>query len=167
MALADIVIDLVTRLNLLWHFPHVGEGAPLPRNVRRRNVLAALITVGCSSGPAHLGAASGLSACEIGLATSWWLTDDALRGQRACCELRLEATDGRRVRGSVDEMRFHVPVNMYAYTTDTSLRRDLRVGRVAGTWHAPLRPWAEPRRKFETERGAVALSRPDALQCGS
>jgi hypothetical protein len=63
--LLDIVIDLDARLDVLGHFLHAGEGSKLPRNVRRCNVLAALMAVGCNIGPARMAAASGLSAQEI------------------------------------------------------------------------------------------------------
>lgn len=141
--LLDIMIDLDTRLDVLGHFLHSGEGSRLPRNVRRRNVLAALMAVGCNIGPARMAAASGLSAREISLAADWYLTEDALRAASVdlvnfASGLPMAAVYGRGDTSSADGMRFYVPVNilaadyshllgargvtMYAHTTDTSLR---------------------------------------------
>jgi TnpA family transposase len=141
--LLDIVIDLDARLDVLGHFLHSGEGSKLPRNVRRRNVLAALMAVGCNIGPTRMTAASGLSAREISLAADWFLTEDALRAASVdlvnfASGLPMAAVYGRGDTCSADGMRFYVPVNilaadyshllgargvnMYAHTTDTSLR---------------------------------------------
>ncbi|WP_022802341.1 Tn3 family transposase [Deinococcus ficus] len=141
--LLDIVIELDSRLDILGHFLHGGEGSRLPRNVRRRNVLAALIAVGCNIGTARMAAASGLSSREISLAADWYLTEDALRAASVdlvnfASKLPMAAIYGLGDTCSADGMRFYVPVNilaadyshllgargvnMYAHTTDTSLR---------------------------------------------
>lgn len=141
--LLDIVIELDSRLDILGHFLHGGEGSRLPRNVRRRNVLAALIAVGCNIGTARMAAASGLSPREISLAADWYLTEDALRAASVdlvnfASKLPMAAIYGLGDTCSADGMRFYVPVNilaadyshllgargvnMYAHTTDTSLR---------------------------------------------
>ncbi|GAA5504399.1 tn3 family transposase Tn4430 [Deinococcus xinjiangensis] len=141
--LLDMVLDLDERLDLLGVFLHDGTKSHWPRRIQRRNVLAALIAVGCNVGVTHMAAASDLSVREITSAIDWYLTEEALRAVSVelvnfASGLPMAAVFGRGDTCSADGMRFYVPVNilaadyshllggrgitMYVHTTDTSLR---------------------------------------------
>lgn len=77
--LLDIVLDLDDRWDILGLFLHDGTKTHWSCSIQRRNVLAALIAVGCNIGATHMAAASGLSVREITTAIDWFLTEDALR----------------------------------------------------------------------------------------
>jgi Tn3 transposase DDE domain len=60
--------------------PTVGnEFLAKPVAERRRNILAALIAIGCNLGPQRMAVASGLSVREISEVADWYLTEDALK----------------------------------------------------------------------------------------
>jgi len=141
--LVDVLIDLDNPTDFLQHFLHPGDSSRLPPVVRRRNVLAALIAVGCNIGPARMAAASGLSVREISQVADWYLTEDALKAASIDLVAFTERLPMRRSYGrgdtcSADGMRFYVPVDilaadyshllhgrgvtLYAHTTDNALR---------------------------------------------
>lgn len=141
--LLDIMIDLDQRLDILGPFLHDGTKTHWPRALQRRNVLAALIAVGCNIGPTHMAAASGLTVREVRTAIDWYLTEDALRAASVklvnfASQLPMASLFGTGNSCSADGMRFYVPVNilaadyshllgsrgvtLYVHTTETSLR---------------------------------------------
>lgn len=141
--LLDVVLDLDERLDMLGLFLHDGTKTHWSRSAQRRNVLAALIAVGCNIGATHMAAASGLSVREITTAIDWFLTEDALRSASVelvnfASGLPMAAVFGSGDTCSADGLRFYVPVNilasdyshllggrgvtMYVHITDTSLR---------------------------------------------
>ena len=69
--LVDVLIDLDHATDFLRHFIRLGQGPHLPPAVQRRNVLAALIAVGCNIGPSRLAAASDLSIWGISQMVDW------------------------------------------------------------------------------------------------
>jgi hypothetical protein len=77
--LIDALIDVDNETNFLHHFLQSEQGRRLPPAIQRRNVLAALVAVGCNIGPTRMAAASGLSVWEISQAADWYLTGDALK----------------------------------------------------------------------------------------
>jgi hypothetical protein len=76
--LIDALIDVDNETDFLHHFLQIGGGR-LPPAIHRRNVLAALVAVGCNIGPTRMAAASGLSVWEISEAADWYLTPDGLK----------------------------------------------------------------------------------------
>ena len=70
--LIDTLIDVDNETNFLHHFLESGGGRRLPPAIQRRNVLAALVAVGCNIGPTRMAAASGLSIWEISEAADWF-----------------------------------------------------------------------------------------------
>jgi len=117
--LVDVLIDLDNATDFLRHFLQGGESRRLPPAVQRRNVLAALVAVGCNIGPGRLAAASGLSVWEISQVADWYLTDDALKAVNVdlvnyASHLPMSALYGRGDTCSADGMRFYVPVDILA-----------------------------------------------------
>ena len=77
--LIDALIDVDNDTDFLHHFLQSEQGRRLPPAIQRRNVLAALVAVGCYIGATRMAAASGLSVWEISQAADWYLTADALK----------------------------------------------------------------------------------------
>ncbi len=79
--LVDILIDLDNETNFLRHFlHHHGPETKLSPAAQRRNVLAALIAVGCNIGPLRMSAASpGISFREISHVADWYFTEEILK----------------------------------------------------------------------------------------
>ena len=77
--LIDTLIDVDNDTDFLHHFQS-EQGRRLPAAIQRRNVLAALVAVGCNIGPTRMAAASGLSVWEISQAAELGIpTGDALK----------------------------------------------------------------------------------------
>jgi TnpA family transposase len=140
--LVDILIDIDNRTNFLRHFLHGGDSGLSPAG-RRRNVLAAVLAIGCNIGCQRMALASGLNFHEISFVTDWYLTEDTLKA--ACIDIinfafRLPVSKvyGRGATCSADGMRFYVPIHilaadyshvlqgrgvtLYAHTADNFLR---------------------------------------------
>jgi Tn3 transposase DDE domain len=86
---------------------------------RRRNILAALIAIGCNLGPQRMAVASGLSVREISEVADWYLTEDALKAASIdlvnyASNLPLSPIYGRGASCSADGLRFYVPLNLLA-----------------------------------------------------
>ena len=141
--LVDLLIEMDHQTNMLHHFLRHPDASRLSPAIRRRNVLAALIAVGCNMGPQRMAMASGLNLHDISFVADWYLTEEALKA--ASIDLVNFATRQpmSRVYGqgntcSADGMRFYVPVNilaadyshvlqsrgvtLFAHTSDTGLR---------------------------------------------
>jgi hypothetical protein len=117
--LVEALIDIDNDTDFLHHFLHGGAGRRLSPAVQRRNVLAALVAMGCTIGPTRMAAASGLSVWEISQAADWYLTDDALKAASIdlvnfAMHLPMSALYGRGDTCSADGMRFYVPVDILA-----------------------------------------------------
>ncbi len=117
--LVDLLIEMDNQTNMLHHFLRHPDASRLSPAIRRRNVLAALIAVGCNMGPQRMAVASGLHLHDISFVADWYLTDEALKA--ASVDLVNFATRQpmSRVYGqgntcSADGMRFYVPVNILA-----------------------------------------------------
>jgi TnpA family transposase len=118
----DVLIDMDNETDFLRHFLHCGGPSRLPVAERRRNILAALIAIGCNLGPQRMAVASGLSVREISEVADWYLTEDALKAASidlvnyaSNLPLNLLAADYSHVlrdRG----------VTLYAHTADNCLR---------------------------------------------
>ena len=140
--LVDILIDIDNQTNFLRHFLHGGDSGQSPAG-RRRNVLAALLAIGCNIGCQRMALASGLNFHEISLVADWYLTEDALKA--ACIDiinfafrLPISQVYGTGTTCSADGMRFYVPIHilaadyshvlqgrgvtLYAHTADNFLR---------------------------------------------
>jgi hypothetical protein len=76
--LIDALIDVDNDTDFLHHFLQSEQDRRLPPAIQRRNVLAALVAVGCNIGPTRMAAASGLSVWEISQAAEY-LAGDALK----------------------------------------------------------------------------------------
>jgi hypothetical protein len=105
--------------DFLRHFLHCGGPSRLPVAERRRNILAALIAIGCNLGPQRMAVASGLSVREISEVADWYLTEDALKAASIdlvnyASNLPLSPIYGRGASCSADGMRFYVPLNLLA-----------------------------------------------------
>jgi TnpA family transposase len=125
--LVDLLIDLDRDTDFLRHFLQRGEGRRTPAAVQRRNVLAALVAVGCNLGPSRLAAAAGLSVWEISQAADWALTEEALKAANIdlvnfATHLPMSAVYGRGDTCSADGMRFYVPVDILAADYSNLLR---------------------------------------------
>jgi len=117
--LVDALIDVDNATDFLHHFLPSGAGGRLPPAVQRRNVLAALVAVGCNIGPTRMAAASGLSVWEISQAADWHLTEDRLKAAGVdlvnyATHLPMSPIYGRGDTCSADGMRFYVPVDILA-----------------------------------------------------
>lgn len=118
--LVDILIEVDQVTGFLRHFTHAaGQESRLDRVLLRRNVLAALIAVGCNLGPYRMAAASGIRVSDITRITDWYLTEPALKA--ACIDIVNDAARhpmsslyGRGDTCSADGMRFYLPVNLLA-----------------------------------------------------
>ena len=119
--LVDILIDIDNETDFLRHF--ISQGAyetPVPPAFHRRNVLAALIAVGCNIGPHRMAAASpGISFREISRIADWYFSEEALKAASIdlvnyASRLPLSQVWGSGQACSADGMRFYVPVNLLA-----------------------------------------------------
>ena len=140
--LVDILIDIDNQTNFLRHFLHGSDSGQSPAG-RRRNVLAALLAIGCNIGCQRMALASGLNFHELSLVADWYLTEDALKA--ACIDiinfafrLPISKVYGTGTTCSADGMRFYVPIHilaadyshvlqgrgvtLYAHTADNFLR---------------------------------------------
>lgn len=141
--LVDLLIDIDNQTNFLRHFLHYGSASRLAPAIRRRNVLAGLIAIGCNVGPQHMAAASGISFREITQVIDWYLTEEALKQASTelvnyASHLPLSRVYGQGATCSADGMRFYVPINilsadyshllqargvtLYAHTADNCLQ---------------------------------------------
>jgi TnpA family transposase len=116
--LIDALIDVDNETDFLHHFLQIGGGR-LPPAIQRRNVLAALVAVGCNIGPTRMAAASGLSVWEISEAADWYLTPDGLKAASVdlvnyAIHLPMSHLYGLGNTCSADGMRFYVPVDILA-----------------------------------------------------
>jgi len=117
--LVEALIDVDNDTDFLRHFLQTGNSRRLPPAVQRRNVLAALVAVGCNIGPTRMAAASGLSVWEINQAADWYLTEDATKAASIdlvnfAMHLPMSHLYGRGDTCSADGMRFYVPVDILA-----------------------------------------------------
>jgi Tn3 transposase DDE domain len=117
--LVDVLIDIDNETDFLRHFLHCGGPSRLPVAERRRNILAALIAIGCNLGPQRMAVASGLSVREISEVADWYLTEDALKAASIdlvnyASNLPLSPIYGRGASCSADGLRFYVPLNLLA-----------------------------------------------------
>ena len=115
----DVLIDMDNETDFLRHFLNYGGPSRLPVAERRRNILAALIAIGCNLGPQRMAVASGLSVREISEVADWYLTEDALKAASIelvnyASKLPLSRIYGRGASCSADGMRFYVPLNLLA-----------------------------------------------------
>jgi TnpA family transposase len=117
--LVDLLIDMDNLVDFLRHFlPVGGELSRLPPPHRRRNILAALIAVGCNIGPHRMAAASpGIGFREISQIADWYFTEEALKAASVdlvnfASQLPLSQLWGKGDTCSADGMRFHVPLNI-------------------------------------------------------
>jgi TnpA family transposase len=127
--LVDILIDLDHQTDFLRHFLHsAGGSGRLSPPIRRRNVMAALIAVGCNIGAWRMAAASpGVSVQEINQAADWHITEDALKAATIdlvnyAGRLPISRIWGTGTSCSSDGVRFHVPVNVLAADYSAPLR---------------------------------------------
>ena len=116
--LVDILIDIDNQTNFLRHFLH-GKEQGLSPSERRRNVLAALLAIGCNIGCQRMTLASGLNFHEISFVADWFLTEDALKAATVdiinfAFRLPISQVYGRGATCSADGMRFDVPLNILA-----------------------------------------------------
>jgi hypothetical protein len=81
--LVDILIELDNETNFLRHFASQGTyETRLAPALHRRNVLAALIAVGCNIGPLRMAAASpGLNYRDISRVADWSFSEETLRSR--------------------------------------------------------------------------------------
>ena len=140
--LVDILIDIDNQTNFVRHFLRGKEQGLSPAE-RRRNVLAALLAIGCNIGCQQMALASGLNFHEITFVADWFLTEDALKAATIdiinfAFRLPISQVYGRGITCSADGMRFYVPLNilaadyshvlqgrgvsLYAHTADNFLR---------------------------------------------
>jgi TnpA family transposase len=119
--LVDILIDLDNETDFLRHFLHEGSGSSrLTPAKRRRNVLAALIAIGCNLGPHRMAVASpGINAHEISQIADWYFTEEALKAASIdlvnyASRQPLSRLWGQGNTCSADGMRFYVPVHILA-----------------------------------------------------
>lgn len=119
--LTDILIDLDNETDFLRHF--ISHGTYTPNSVtalHRRNVLAALIAVGCNIGPQRMVlAAPGLNLRDISAIADWCFSEEALKAAvielvNYAVGLPLTKLYGSGHTCSADGMRFYVPVNVLA-----------------------------------------------------
>jgi Tn3 transposase DDE domain-containing protein len=119
--LVNILSDLDNETDFLRHV--ISQGAydpPVPPAVHRRNVLAALIAIGCNIGPHRMAAASpGISFREISRIADWYFSEEALKAASIdlvnyASRLPLSQVWGSGQTCSADGMRFYVPVNLLA-----------------------------------------------------
>lgn len=113
------LIDALVDTDFLHHFLHGEQGRRSPPAIQRRNVLAALVAVGCNIGPTRMAAASGLSVWEISQAADWYLTGDALKAAAVdlvnyAIQLPMSHLNGLGDTCSADGMRFYAPVDILA-----------------------------------------------------
>jgi TnpA family transposase len=141
--LVDLLIEIDNETNMLAHCLRHPEASRLSPAVRRRNVLAALVAVGCNIGPQRMALASGLSGHDISFVADWYLTEEALKAASVdlvnfATRLPMSRVYGQGTTCSADGMRFYVPVNilaadyshvlhgrgvtLFAHTSDTYLR---------------------------------------------
>lgn len=126
--LVDLLIDMDNETDFLRHFlPIGGEQSRLPPAQRRRNILAALIALGCNIGPQRMAAASpGIGFREISQITNWYFTEESLKAAsvdlvNAAARLPLSRLWGQGDTCSADGMRFYVPLNILAADFSTVL----------------------------------------------
>jgi len=117
--LIDALIDVDNETDCLRHCLRRDQGRSLPPAIQRRNVLAALVAVGCNIGPSRMAAASGLSVWEISQAADWYLTPEALKAVSVdlvnfALHLPMSHLYGLGDTCSADGMRFYVPVDILA-----------------------------------------------------
>jgi TnpA family transposase len=117
--LVEALIDVDNDTDFLRHFLQIGDGRRLSPATQRRNVLAALVAVGCNIGPTRMAAASGVSVWEISQAADWYLIDDTLKAASIdlvnfAMHLPMSHLYGRGDTCSADGMRFYVPVDILA-----------------------------------------------------
>lgn len=141
--LVDLLIEMDHQTNMLRHFLRHPDASRLPPAIRRRNVLAALIAIGCNIGPQRMAVASGLNLHNISFVADWYLTEEALKAASVdlvnfATRLPMSRVYGQGNTCSADGMRFYVPVNilaadyshvlhgrgvtLFAHTSDTGLR---------------------------------------------
>ena len=121
MDLVDILIELDNETDFLRHFTSQGAYDARPQtSFHRRNVLAALIAVGCNIGPQRMAAASpGLSYRDISRIADWSFSEEALNAAVVdlvdfAASLPLSRIYGSGDTCSADGMRFYVPINVLA-----------------------------------------------------
>jgi Tn3 transposase DDE domain len=119
--LVDILIELDDETDFLRHFASQGTyETRLAPALHRRNVLAALIAIGCNIGPQRMAAASrGLSYRDISRVADWSFSEETLRAAvidlvNYAAGLPLSRIYGSGETCSADEMRFYVPVHVLA-----------------------------------------------------
>jgi hypothetical protein len=119
--LVDLLIDRDNETNFLRHFLHTGgaRSRRAPTHLRR-NVLAALIAIGCNIGPHRKAAASpGIDAWEISEVADFYFTEETLKSasiDRVNYSSRLPLSQlwGQGDLCSSDGIRFYVPVHLLA-----------------------------------------------------
>jgi TnpA family transposase len=119
--LVDILIELDNETDFLRHFASQGTyETRLAPALHRRNVLAALIAIGCNIGPQRMAAASpGLSYRDISRVADWSFSEETLRAAvidlvNYAAGLPLSRIYGSGETCSADGMRFYVPVHVLA-----------------------------------------------------
>ena len=117
--LIDALIDVDNDTDFLHHFLQSEQGRRLPPAIQRRNVLAALLAVGCNIGPTVWPqppvSAFGRSAKRL----TWYLTADALKAAgidlvNYAIHVPISHLYGLGDTCSADGMRFYVPVDILA-----------------------------------------------------
>lgn len=119
--LVDLLIDIDNETDFLRHFISQGTyDVPASPAVHRRNVLAALIAVGCNIGPHRMAVASpGIRVHAISRIADWYFSEDALKAASIdlvnyATSLPLSRVWGSGNTCSADGMRFYVPINIMA-----------------------------------------------------
>ena len=141
--LVDLLIEIDNRTNFLRHFLHRDGDPSVSPAARRRNVLAAVLALGCNLGCQRMALASGLNVHEISFVADWYLTEETLKAASVdiinfASRIPISRIYGHGATCSADGMRFYVPlhilsadyshmlqgrgVTLYAHTADNFLR---------------------------------------------